>query len=136
MSGDRRRSDDESYSAIMATLEDIATEGARMPSRGPGQTVSGHNLFATWLDYRTEGKGLERTDVLDELNERIGRKYDNSRLYHWVTGKQPVPDAVLEIVDEDMEKVVRWLFKSRDWSSSGVSIRQLADALRPPIKRD
>lgn len=105
-----------------------------MPRKGPGVTASGDNIVATWLEFRLDAKGMARADVIKEINETLGRNYNNARVYQWVQGQMSAPDAVLELIDAEMVPMLRWLYRSNDWPLKGVNLKKLARALKPAIK--
>ena len=60
-----------------------------------GKTEFPENLFNTWMDYRS-AQGHSRADIIREINIKLGRKYDNDRVYKWKHQKLPVPSSIIQ----------------------------------------
>lgn len=119
----------------MIDVTDNTEDSLDMPRKGPGVTAAGDNIVATWFDYRYQAKGQARHEVIRELNDRLGRSYSNSRVYEWVQGNMSAPDSVLEVIDEELQPMLRWFFKENNWPTKGVNMAKLSRAIRPAIKR-
>lgn len=95
------------------------------------------SLFKTWLDYRIDSVGQKRVDVINEINEKLDRNYNNSHYYKWLKLRMRAPDILMtEVIIPEMPSVIEWYF-----SRSGVNVKNLdlvdfTSKFKPPIKGD
>ncbi len=50
-------------------------------------------LVQSWLDVELI-PGRTKADALRDLNQSLGTQYKSNRLYEWISGSRPIPDAV------------------------------------------
>jgi len=95
------------------------------------------SLFKTWLDYRIDSVGQKRVDVINEINEKLDRNYNNSHYYKWLKLRMRAPDILMtEVIIPEMPSVIEWYF-----SRSGVNVKNLdlvdfTSKFKPPIKSE
>lgn len=99
------------------------------------EIVYPENLLNTFLMYRRETRGQTQAEVIRELNERLGRKYDNNSVYRWKKQLKTLPEVVQnEIIRPEMIRMLEWLFHSQSWNRGTIDFELLSKFISPAIK--
>jgi len=92
------------------------------------------NLFNTWLEYR-ESKGQKLTEIIQETNELLGRKYDNNSFYRWKKEKKTLPELFLyAVILPELPALLEYIFDVNEFSEHGVDFELLAEKIKPAFK--
>ncbi len=91
------------------------------------------NIFATWLEFRHEARGMSRVDCVDEINLRLGEDCNRETVRRWAVAETAVPSAVLKMVLEDLPALLAWEFKRKEWGNPNINFFELAQRISPPI---
>lgn len=95
------------------------------------------SLFKTWLDYRIDSVGQKRVDVINEINEKLDRNYNNSHYYKWLKLRMRAPDILMtEVIIPEMPKVMEWYFSLVGAKVSNLDLVDFTNKFKPPIKSD
>lgn len=90
------------------------------------------NVVSVWIDYVRGDVGLSLSAGIREMNQALGTKIRNGRVYEWRDGKHPIPPNVLRYMVGQTIRSSMYESGVGPAALSRVDFEELVDMLTPP----